>query len=458
MRLISGWAKAILYAGLIVVSCRASSAQLADEARRVGQFYAKEDGFNGTVVVYRDGKVISNESYGLANMEWRIPVTAATRFAICSETKQFTAASILLLQEQGLLHTTDKLSQHYPETPAAWKDVTLRQLLQHTSGIPDGVRIFGTAGYDQGQHTPQEIVRSVSMQPLVFPSGSRTEYNNMGYVLLGLVIEKVSGQTYAEFLQKHFFTPLNMQDSGLGSTSEVIPNKAYGYIAGTPVKNADPLPYAILYSAGGIYSTGADLAKWLMALHGGRLLKPESYEEMTTADSDGYGYGLKVSIQDGQKDIGHNGQAAGFITDNEYFPATKTGVIVFTNLANGTYSPGTHAVTSNLMELATDEHAIVRALGGERNVDAAILQGYAGTYRISDSDGKDTLQIESIDHHLRLIPIGHSPFTLLAKDQTRFYMKEWDGEVEFHRHDDGALTLYMFNFLNETRTSWRKVP
>jgi len=83
----------------------------------------------------------------------------------------------------------------------------------------------------------------------------------MGYVLLGLVIEKVSGQTYGEFLQKHFFTPLNMQDSGLGSTSEVIPNKAYGYIPGTPVKAADPLPYAILYSAGGIYSTGADLAK-----------------------------------------------------------------------------------------------------------------------------------------------------------------------------------------------------
>jgi CubicO group peptidase (beta-lactamase class C family) len=94
----------------------------------------------------------------------------------------------------------------------------------------------------------------------------------------------------------------------LGSTSEVIPNKAYGYIPGRPVKAADPLPYDILYSAGGIYSTGADLAKWLIALHGGRVLKPESYDEMTTADPDGFGYGLKVSIQYGQKDIVHLGQ------------------------------------------------------------------------------------------------------------------------------------------------------
>jgi CubicO group peptidase (beta-lactamase class C family) len=410
----------------------------------VGQFYAKEDGFSGNVIVYRDGHVISNESYGLANVEWRIPATETTRFAICSETKQFTAASILLLQEQGLLHTTDKLSQHYPETPEAWKDVTLRQLLQHTSGIPDGVRISGTGGYDQGQRTPQEIVRSVATQPLVFPSGSRTEYNNMGYVMLGLVIEKVSGQTYAEFLQKHFFAPLNMQDSGLGSTTEVIPNKAYGYIPGKPVKAADPLPYDILYSAGGIYSTGADLAKWLIALHGGRVLKHESYDEMTTADPDGFGYGLKVSIQHGQKDIGHDGQWAGFISENDYFPATKTGLIVLTNQANGPSTPGTHSITTNLMALACDEHAIVRALGGEQNVNPAILQRYVGTYRSSDSDSKDTLQIAIVDHHLRLTPAGHSTSTLMAQAETRFYMKEWDGEAEFREDHSGVVTLDIF--------------
>lgn len=358
----------------------------------------------------------------------------------------------------GLLHTTDKLSEHYPETPAAWKDVTLRQLLQHTSGIPDGVRFSGTGGYDQAKRTPQKIVRSVATQPLVFPSGSRTEYNNMGYVLLGLAIEKVSGQTYAEFLQKHFFTPLEMQDSGLGSTTEVIPNKAYGYIPGKPVKAADPFPYDVLYSAGGIYSTGADLAKWLIALHGGRVLKPESYDEMTAADPDGFGYGLKVSIQYGQKDIGHDGQWPGFISDNEYFPATRTGVIVLTNQANGSSTPGTHAIASNLMALACDEHAIVRALGGEQNINPAILKRYVGAYGSTDPDSKDRLQIAMTDGHLRLTPAGHSTSTLMAQGGSRFYMKEWDGEAEFHQDESGAVTLDIFTYSNETRSSWRKVP
>jgi hypothetical protein len=179
---------------------------------------------------------------------------------------------------------------------------------------------------------------------------------------------------------------------------------------------------------------------------------------MTTADADGFGYGLKVSIQYGQKDIGHDGQWAGFISDSEYFPATKTGVIVLTNQANGRSSPGTHSITSNLMALACDERAIVRALGGEQNVNLAILQRYVGTYRSSDSDGKDTLQIEIADHHLRLTPTGHSTSTLMAQAETHFYMKEWDGEAEFHQDDGGAVTLDIFTFPNETRTSWRKIP
>ena len=280
----------------------------------------------------------------------------------------------------------------------------------------------------------------------------------MGYMLLGLVIEKVSGQTYAEFLQKHFFTPLNMQDTGLGSTSEVIPNKAFGYLAGTPIQAADPLPYTSLFSAGGIYSTGADLAKWLIALHGGRVLKPESYAEMTTPDPDGFAYGLRVSIQNGQKDIGHDGEAAGFLSDNEYFPATRTGIIVFTNLASSESSPGFHSITSNLMSLAIDEHAIVRALGGEQSINPPILQRYVGTYRSSDPKITETLQVKMVDNHLQLLPHGHSPSTLMAQSETHFYFKEWDAEAEFHQDDHGNITLDIFAYPNESMTAWQKLP
>ena len=237
---------------------------------------------------------------------------------------------------------------------------------------------------------------------------------------------------------------------------QVIPNKAYGYFPGSPIQVADPVTYTNMYSAGAIYSTGADLAKWLIALHGGHVLKPESYAEMTSADADGFGYGLKVSLQSGQKDIGHDGLIPGFISDTEYFPAMKTGIIVLTNRGYGSFTPGTHAVTSNLMSLACDEHAIVRALGGEANVDPAILQQYVGTYRLSDTANPETLRIDMIDHHLRM-SLEKRLNTLMAEAPARFYMKEWDAEVAFHKDDQGAMSLDVFNYRNETRTSWRKV-
>lgn len=146
-----------------------------------------------------DSRSCRDESYGLANVELGVPITARTRFAIGSVTKQFTAASILLLQEQGLLKTTDTLAQHYPATPDLWKNVTLRELLQHTSGIPDGVDDWGTPAFEQNQHPPEDIIKSVASKPLLFPPGSRMQYNNMGYVLLGLVVEKSASKATPTF-------------------------------------------------------------------------------------------------------------------------------------------------------------------------------------------------------------------------------------------------------------------
>lgn len=434
-------------------------AQTAEQARQVVHFYAKQDAFSGNVVVFRDGKILINESYGLANAERRLPLTAATRFAIASVTKQFTAASILVLQEQGLLHTNDKLSRYYPEAPAAWKDVTLRQLLQHTSGIPDSVRVFGTSGTDRSQQTPQEVVKSVASLPMLFPPGSHTAYNNTAYLVLGLVIERVSGVDYAEFLRSHLFKPLGMLNTGLGSTAGVIENRAVGYrhIAGGAQK-AGPVPYTVLFSAGGLYSTGEDLSRWLIGLHGGRVLKPASYAEMMEADADGFGYGTEVSTQFGQRDTGKDGLLPGFIANTEYFPVTRTGIIVLSNQTAGKSSPGTHAICSDLMQLSGDEHAMVRSLGGERKIEAKVVQAYAGVYRSSENAGDATLRIDLSDGHLRLTPKDKNTSTLMAQSDTRFYMKEWDGAAEFHRDEHGVLSLDVFNLGNETRSTWHRLP
>lgn len=431
--------------------------QTSQQVQRVGKFYAAKDGFSGNVVVFHDGSVISDQSYGLANVELKVPVTATTRFAIGSLTKQFTAAAILLLQEQGLLHTTDRLSQYYPATPAAWKDVTLKELLRHTSGVPDGVVTWGAAGFEQGQHPPEDMVTSVISRPLMFPPGTQMKYDNTGYLLLGLVIERVSGQSYGDFLQTHFFTPLKMLDTGLGSTNAILPNRAYGY---EPVKagieTASPVPFTSAFSAGGLYSTGQDIAKWLIALHGGHVLKPESYKEMTTAGLDGYAYGLRITTQWGQTDIGHNGLVSGFDSETEYFPSSKTGIVILSNKASSLQlSPGTHALDSDLIYLATVHGDAVRSLGGSHDVDVSILSRYVGNYSEGQKGGA-SVRVEFKARHLSFTPAGEDSAILIPQSDTYFYMKEKEIAVEFHQDEHGVWVMDVFILPNESMLTLHK--
>ena len=433
-----------------------SQAQTAEQAHRVGDFYAKADGFSGTILVVRDGTIISNESYGLASVELNVPNTANTRFAIGSITKQFIAAAILLLQEQGLLKTTDTLAQHYPQTPSAWKEITLRQLLQHTSGIPDGMHTWGGAGESLGEPTPQRAVAAVASKPLLFQPGSRMEYNNMGYVLLGLVIENVSKQTLSEFLQQHFFTPLQMHDTGLASSLQVIPHMATGYEPEpNGLQRANLIPFSSIFAAGSIYSTGADLAKWMTALHSGRVLKPASYAEMTTAGPFGYGYALFISKQSDQVDLFHNGRVSGFASQTDFFPETKTGIILLSNRLSHNVSPGEAAAETDLMHLATDPNAVVRSLGGERHIDPTILPRYTGIY-IADDANIPPVLIELKDGHLRLTPKGKDPSTLIARDDHEFYVKEAEEETEFLQAPDGSVTLNIFILPTQTALSMKR--
>lgn len=442
------------------LACNASfsHAQTAEQTQRVGEFYAKADGFSGNVVVLRDGVIISNNSYGLANIELNVPNTASTRFAIGSVSKQFTGASILLLQEQGLLKTTDTLAQHYPQTPAAWKAVTLRQLLHHTSGIPDGVKTWAAAGKDLGETTPEQVVASVASQPLVFPPGSRMEYNNMGYVLLGLVVERTSKQPLAEFLQQHFFTPLRMHDTGLASSLQVIPHMATGYAPENGVlESANLVPFTSIFAAGAIYSTGADLAKWMTALHGGRILKPASYAEMTAPSPGSYGYGLYSSTQSGQADLGHSGRVAGFASETEFFPATKTGIIVLSNKLSHNVSPGSAALETDLMHLATQHNAAVRSLGTERKISPTTLAQYAGSYS-TETPNRLPAVIQLQNGHLTFTPKGKDPSTLIAFSDHEFYFKEWEGEAEFIKTPDGSCTLNIYTLPDQTMTVMKRSP
>jgi len=303
--------------------------------------------FRGTVLVGIDGKIAFEKAYGPADEEWDVPNTPKTKFRIASLTKQFTAGCILLLQERGLLHAQDRVSKYLSDVPDTSREVTVHQLLTHTSGVPNPD--YGSkqsANIQRMGATPREAVAQVSNQPLDFNPGTNWSYSNTGYILLGILIEKLSGQTYAEFLESNIFHPLGMTDSGYDRAAEILKARASGYdINHGHVTNADFIDMSGPFSAGGIYSTVEDLFRWNEALaHSGKLLSADSLKQMfteypeATHEGQHYGYGVVISRQKfGRLLHYHGGGVDGFSSVIQRYPEERLCIVVLSNLA--TYKP-----------------------------------------------------------------------------------------------------------------------
>lgn len=249
----------------------------------VAKDQATGDRFMGNVLVAKEGAVLFARSYGWANVEWKVPHTPASKFRIGSVTKQFTAAAILLLEERGRLKLADPVSKFIPDAPEAWKQVTLFHLLTHISGIPsftDGPEYMTWKLSPEG---PAQTFAHIRDKPLEFPAGEKHKYSNSGYVLLGWIVEKVSGQSYEAFLRENIFTPLGMNESGYDSNTALVPQRASGYVPGpTGLSNAPYVDMHVPHGAGALYSTTGDLLSWTQGLFGGKLLAADSLEKMTT--------------------------------------------------------------------------------------------------------------------------------------------------------------------------------
>ena len=216
---------------ILAHSSSAQSPRDRDRFQRVVQPYVDAQMFMGSVLVAKNGEVIFSKGYGMADLEWSVPNSPTTRFNIASMTKQFTAASILLLEDRGKLRPDDSVKKYLPDAPASWDKVTIYHLLTHTSGISGDA-----ARYEPG--IPDKLI--FNDKPLTFQPGERWEYTNLGYIVLGYLIERISGQTYEEFIQQNLFKPLGMRDSGMMSFVTVIPRRASGYWPGNNgIENAD---------------------------------------------------------------------------------------------------------------------------------------------------------------------------------------------------------------------------
>jgi len=307
--------------------------------------------FMGTVLVARGENVLLNKGYGSANLEWEIPNSPATKFRIGSVTKQFTAAAILLLEERGRLSVDDLVSKHLPDAPPAWAKVTIFNLLTHTSGIPNFTSFPDYQSTMSLPVTTERLVARFRDKPLDFEPGEKMNYSNSGYALLGYLIEKVSGQTYAQFLQDNIFKPLGMSGSGYDSNAVVIPHRAAGYGPGPngPV-NAAFLHMTIPHGAGALYSTTEDLLRWNRALYGGKLLSAASLKKMTMPFKNNYGFGLVISAGSRTR-YGHNGGINGFNSFLAYFPESRVTLVILANV-NG---PAADDLGAKLSSLAHEQ-------------------------------------------------------------------------------------------------------
>jgi CubicO group peptidase (beta-lactamase class C family) len=406
---------------------------MAQDAARMGAAVKARsaDRFMGSVLVAKNDTVLFAESVGWANLEWKIANTPATKFRIGSITKQFTAAGILLLAERGKLSIDDPLGKFLPSAPEAWRPVTLRQLLSHTGGIPN----FDDDPDSARNKTPAQTMARAAAKPLEFAPGERYKYSNTGYVLLGWIIEGVSGQSYATFLREAIFQPLGMNDSGFDSNTEVIPQRAAGYVRGPKgPANAPYIDMQGVHGAGAIYSTPADLLRWTQSLFGGKVLSAASLEQMTTPVKNNYAFGLDVRTTKGRKVISHNGSINGFNSQLNYYPESQVTVVALANIISG---PDTFELAAQLTALALGETVTLTAERKEIDLPVAILEKYVGVYQLNEAIA---ISIRLVEGRLTMQATNQGQSPMFPESEKAFFLKDVDVQMEFVTDEQGRVT------------------
>ena len=385
------------------------------------QSYVSNRQFMGSVLVARGSEVVFSKAYGSANLEWEIPNTPTTKFRLASVSKQFTAAAVLILDERGKLKIEDPIRKHLPEVPPAWEKISIFHILTHTAGIPNIGSPTPSVGFST---TTQNVLRFLDRR-LEFDAGEKWNYSNNGYILLGYLIERISGQSYEKFLEENIFTPLGMKDSGYDSSSNVIARRATGYASGPNGPVIAPyIHMSVPHGAGALYSTTEDLLRWELGLFGGKVLSPSSLEKMTTPFKNDYAFGLQVHTVNGRKVIDHTGSINGFNTLLAYYPETKVTVASLGNL-NG---PAPAQIAIRLGALVHGENVTLSSDRKEITLGPEVIGRYVGTYQLSPgSNMLITLEKNQLSSRLG----NQQALPIFPESETMFFAKAVNAQIEF---------------------------
>ncbi len=336
--------KNILLAIVLGISITARANGAAAPADQVAQFVhaemARQKIPGLALLVSRNGKPIRTEGYGLADVELNVAVTPQTIFQSGSVGKQFTATAVMMLVADGKLSLSDPLSKFFPAGPPWWRQVTVRELLSHTAGFTDYPKDFDL----RRDYTEAELLKIVAAIPPAYVPGTSWSYSNLGYLTLGILIHKVTGQFYGDFLQQHLFKPLDMSTTRVISEDDIIANRACGYrLRNGQLKNQEWVSPTLNTTAdGSLYFSVIDLAKWDAALYSGKLPGNVDLQQMWTVaalrsgapNSGHYGFGWFVESRGGHRIVEHEGQWQGFETQITRYLDDGLTVVVLTNLGS----------------------------------------------------------------------------------------------------------------------------
>lgn len=409
--------------------------QLSAEFDKMLSEQFKPAGPGATALVARNGQVIYRKAFGMANVELDVPMQIDNVFRIGSISKQFTAVAILQLMEQGKLDVKDDIKKYIPDYPTHGYSITIEHLLTHTAGTKSYTDMKDFMERMRKDVTPAEMIDHFKGEPMEFAPGTKWNYNNSAYFLLGYIIEKLSGKTYPQYVEENFFKPLGMASSLYGDDAKIVKKRAGAYAkANNGVENAAYLSMTQPYAAGSLQSTVDDLFKWHKALHSYKLLKKETLEKafvkykLSSGKETNYGYGWFLGQIMGSPTIEHGGGINGFLTMSIYLPREDVFVAVFSNCE---CNPPTET-TAKLAALAIGKPYFYK----EIKIDPAMLKEYTGVFENEEAEQRF---ITLADGQLFSQRSGGTRYKITAYEKDKFFFESLTTNIEFMRNAAGTI-------------------
>lgn len=406
-----------------------------EKLQQLMQAYSAIGKLNGSVMITQKGKTLLNHGYGLRNVTKNLPNNPNSIFQIGSVTKQFTAAIILKLQENEQLNLLDKISMYFPDYPNGDK-IRVEHLLTHTSGIfnyTDDREFMQTKAMNP--ISQKEMLNTFSNKPLKFVPGSDFEYSNSNYILLGYIIEKVTNKPYEKVVEQMIFKPLKMSSSGFDFNKLHNTDQAKGYIVYSKEnsKESDEFDPTVSYAAGGMYTTTADLNKWLIGLASDKIISKELYKKATKPYKNKYGYGNYINSFSGKTLIAHGGLTFGYTSYLGRIVEDDLNIIILNNITNYAIND----IANDILAILYDKPYNLPEVLKEVTVSSEILKKYIGTYQIAP---QVVVDITVENGQLFGQATGQGKILFTAKSEESFFIKGADISIDFKKDTSGNIS------------------